>query len=222
MNYLIMALIAVALYWAVRKRLRRSPRRRSAPVVSSGVRPNIGIPMTAAESQDERAFNEKVFQQLERNLVASGYFEPARLPKLMADLRQGLVPFGRVSVRAAVAGDRFLDVSEKRALGLNSRRQYAARFIDYFKPECLSQIEPRSALENLFLDASHRMSRLRELQRFKVAGSVDGVTILSSGCAAAAKMKGRYNLDRPPELPRPDCEASFCGCLYQPVIKDHV
>jgi hypothetical protein len=177
--------------------------------------------MTAEETAAEREADQEIMTILENSIIRSGYFKPERVAHLVAILKSGYAPFGRVNTRIAFKGEPILTVEEKRSLGLNTRRKYSRQFIEYFQPESLKNIEPHSVLEAMHLDAFHRVSRKKELRKLRQLGSVKQVKI--SWDAECIKIKSPnkiYPIESVPELPVPGCTAPFCCCIYVPVIAE--
>lgn len=159
---------------------------------------DYGIQMTEEEVAIERQFNEDVMRLLERAILNSKLFRTDRVPDLMSKLRGGASPFGRVNTKTAFVGDAHLTPQEKKALGLNTRMKYSRDFIDYFRPESLRAIEPKSALADMHLAAFHSVSRQKDLNKFRKLGFVKQVTIAFAGgdsCSEVHRLKKTYGLD---------------------------
>ncbi|MGD1081975.1 MAG: hypothetical protein ABR881_26960 [Candidatus Sulfotelmatobacter sp.] len=153
--------------------------RRTNPITDEGaLYSGYGIPVTEEQVELERQSNEEVIKLLEAKIAASGFFRAEKIPELIAILKEASIPFGRVNTRVAFEGDVVLTVKEKKALGLNSRMKYSKKFIEYFEPSVLKSIEPKATLECMHLDAFHRVSRKKELLRFKELGFVKEVRIV--------------------------------------------
>jgi hypothetical protein len=184
-----------------------------------------GIPMTEQEIELECQSNNQVLELLERNIAASGFFRAEKIRELIATLKEGSIPFGRTNTRVAFDGGPLLTVEEKKALGLNTRMKYSKKFIDYFEPSAFRTIEPKATLECMHLDAFHRVSRQKELLRFKKLGFVKEVEIVPCGdsrdCRKIKRLKKVYRLEEVPELPLPGCNAPYCRCMYVPIISKH-
>jgi len=181
-----------------------------------------GIPATEEQIELERQSNEEVMKLLEAKIVASGLFRAEKIPELIAILKEGVVPFGRVNTPVVFEGDMILTVKEKKALGLNTRMKYSREFIEYFEPSLLRSIEPKSILESMHLDAFHRVSRKKELHRFRELGFVKEVRIVPVGderdCRKIKRFKKTWRIEEVPELPLPGCDAAYCRCMYEATI----
>ena len=177
-----------------------------------------GIPATEEQVELERQSNEEVMKLLEAKIVASGLFRAEKIPELIERLKGGMVPFGRVNTQVAFDGDVILTVKEKKALGLNARMKYSKKFIEYFEPSALKSIEPKATLECMHLDAFHRISRKKELLRFKELGFIKQVKIVPDDCKRVKRFKKIHNIEEVPELPLPGCDAPFCRCYYEPIL----
>lgn len=176
-----------------------------------------GLRMTEEETELERQSNEKILNLLETRIKQSGYFRSDKLPELMRKLRAATVPFGRVNTKAAFGREPFLTLQEKKSLGLNPRMKYSKEFIGCFETSVLGSIEPKSVLEHMHVDAFHRVSREKELQRLRELG-FKKINILPVGdegdCGAIKRNKKVFPINEVPELPLPDCDAPFCRCMY--------
>jgi len=178
--------------------------------------------MTEQETEAERQWDGKVLALLEARIAQSGYFRSEKIPELMAKIRATTVPFGRNDTRAAFGREPFLTAQEKKALGLNPRMKYSKEFIGYLEPSFLRSIEPKSALENMHLDAFHRVSREKELRQIREVGfrKIEILTCCDArDCESIKRLKKIYAIDDVPELPLPDCDAPYCRCMY--ISADH-
>lgn len=168
--------------------------------------------------EDERRAQAKVLALLEARVAESGLFLPEKIPELMAKLRQGSGPFQRSSVKAALEGDTFLSVEEKRKLGLNTRAKYSHAFIACCDPAALKSVDPKDALGEMHLAAYHAVERERQLARLKREKVVKTVKIFPLGnpdaCAKVQRMKRAYKLEEVPMLPVAGCDATCCMCGY--------
>jgi hypothetical protein len=222
MLLLLIAILVVAL--AVLSLLCRN-RKRSGKHTGL-VAERYGIPMTEEETAVERQSDEEIMRLLEARITASGYFILDRIPQLMTILRSASVPFGRTNTQVAFAGHVFLSVEEKKELGLNTRMKYSKEFIEYFDPSVFKTIEPKSALEQMHLDASHRVSRKKELLRAMELGFVKRIMIQPVGdgrdCARIKRFRKIHNIDAVPDLPLPDCDAPYCRCMYLPIVPRNI
>jgi len=197
--------------------------RRTKPVTDDGaLYSGYCIPVTEEQVELERQSNEEVIKLLEAKIAASGFFRAEKIPELIAILKEASVPFGRVNTRVAFEGDVVLMVKEKEALGLNSRMKYSKKFIEYFEPSVLKSIEPKATLECMHLDAFHRVSRKKELLRFKELGFVKEVRIVpvrdERDCRQIKRFKKTWRIEEAPELPLPGCSAPYCRCMYEAII----
>jgi hypothetical protein len=177
--------------------------------------------MTEAETAAEREADRELLVLLRDNIARSGLFRAEKIDALIHLLHTAYVPFGRLNTRIAFEGSTILTATQKRNLGLNTRRKYSREFIEYFYPESLRTIEPCAALEHMHLDAFHRVSRSKELRKLRKLGFVKKVTVgADPECAKAQALRGAFALTAPPLLPVPGCTAPFCRCLYVPVLTD--
>ncbi len=175
------------------------------------------IPMTPEEIELEQRSNEETIKLLETTIIRSGYFKRERIPELISNLKRGSAPFGRVNTTIAFDGDSYLTVQEKQSLGLNTRMKYSRKFIEYFDPVSFREIEPKAALECMHLDAFHRVSRNKELLRFKKLGFIAQVRIQAGDCAKIKRLKKIHLIEEIPGLPLVGCDAPFCECWYEPI-----
>ncbi|HXN49997.1 MAG TPA: hypothetical protein VN893_25320 [Bryobacteraceae bacterium] len=216
MLFLFVVIVALLLaIFVVTRRRRKSAL--SALTISQG---GYAIPPTAKMVEAERQDHDEVTKLLEASIRASGLFRTEAIPGLVSKLRGGWEPFARVSTRAAFEGDEILSVEEKRALGLNTRMKYSKALIDCFDPRCLSTIEPKSVLEDMHLNAFHRVARKRDLLEIRELG-VKQVRIVPLGgrdCAKIRRLKKIHDIDELPELPLPGCTAPYCLCMYEAII----
>ena len=137
----------------------------------------------------------------------------------MSELRRGSVAFGRTNTSSAFGGNPYLSIDEKRTLGLNTRVKYSRAYIEYFHPESFMTIEPKSFLSGIHLDAFHRVSRMRDLQRFEILAGIKRVRLQpDDDCQVAKALKKTYAIHSVPELPAPGCREPFCRCYFQPII----
>jgi len=178
--------------------------------------------MTDEEIELERQDGEETMKLLETRIASSGLFRIDRIPDLLAKLRAGYTPFARVNTKVAFDGDVLLTVKEKKELELNARMKYSKNYIEYFDPKALRKIEPKATLENMHLDAFHRVSQKRELIKLRELNFVKQVRIVSSedarDCAKVKRFKKIHPIDEAPELPLPGCTAAYCRCMYLAVI----
>lgn len=186
----------------------------------------FGIPMTEQEVEVERKYNEEIMQLLEARIITSGFFRVETIPELMAKLRGASVPFGRTNTSVAFGADAILTVSEKKALGLNTRMKYSKAFVEYFDPVAFKTIEPKAFLQYIHIDAYHRVSRKKELLSLKKLGFVKEVKIVPVGddgdCESIKELKKIFRLEEVPQLPLPGCDASFCRCRYEAIIPNDI
>ncbi|CAR53267.1 hypothetical protein A8E25_28990 [Burkholderia cenocepacia] len=187
---------------------REMPAARSNPVA---IEPDAEMVREARDDADE------VTRLLQSRIEASGLVVPGKIPELMTKLRGNIGLFQRTSIAGATQGDEPLSVGEKRALGLNTRMKYTREFVEFFRPEVLPTIEPKSALAQILDAVSFEVSRRRALTRFRKAGG-GLVTIEPLGdpdaCAAAKRLRRRLPLEEAPELPLPTCDADVCRCAF--------
>lgn len=73
----------------------------------------FGIPMTKQEVELERQANEEIMKLLEASIIASGFFKAEKISELIANLKEGYIPFGRLNTEA-FDNDVFLTVEEKK------------------------------------------------------------------------------------------------------------
>jgi len=179
----------------------------------------FGISMTDDEIEHERQFNENVFDLLESKMRSSGYFKGDKIDILLKLIKDNSKPFSRINTKISFEGESLLSVEEKRNLGLNTRMKYSTEFIDCFNQSSFSEIEPKSALECMHLDAFHKMSRKREIEKFKQLGWVKKVRLNpDNDCCRAKKLKKIYEIDAVPDLPLPNCEEPYCRCFFEAII----
>ena len=192
------------------------PMKRARPVEPLA-KASFDLEMMPYEAAAERKADQEILILLERRIVSSGFFKQERVGNLIAVLKSGYVPFGRVNSHIAFKGDP-LTVEEKRRLGLNTRRKYSRQFIDYFRPESLKNIEPHSVLESMHLDAFHRVSRKKHLRRLKGLGFVTHVKISADTECNRMSSSQSYPIESVPELPVQGCTAPYCRCMYEAII----
>lgn len=220
MELLLIGLLVIGLFIGlfIWLKLKKTNSKKSDVVRKAG----FGIPMTKEEDDLERQSNDEVLRILQKTIEESGFFVPEKIPELMARLKDGQIPFGRGNSKVAFDGDRNLSIEDKKALGLNSRMKYSAKFIGYFNPASFKTIEPKRTLECMQLDAFHRVSRKKELLKLKKSGWIKQVTIVScddgDDCQEIKRLKKTYSIVEVPELPLAGCDAAFCRCWYQAVI----
>lgn len=192
--------------------------------VKRPIRREYSIPVTAEMLEAERADNDEVIQLLEASIRSCGLFRAEKIPELLCKLRDGSGPFARVNTDIAFDGEQILSVEQKRALGLNTRVKYSKAFIEYFDPTSLKDIEPKSLLQAMHLSAFHRVTRKRDLIKFKELGFVKQVKIVSVGdgrdCGKIKRFKKIHNLHQVPDLPLPGCTAQYCRCMYEAIISE--
>ena len=213
-GFILILLLIGAAVWIARKVASKTK--------SGSIGSGFGVSMNKNEIDLERQSNDEVMKIVEGRIVKSGFFIPEKIPELMAGLKSGAIPFGRVNTQVAFDGDTLLTVEEKKALGLNTRMKYSKKLISYFDPKSFKTIEPKSTLEQMQLEAFHRVSRKKELLKLKQMGWVKQVKICSMGggsdCSKIRKSKKVYNINEVPELPLEGCNAAFCSCSYEAVI----
>lgn len=212
-------LLAIVAFWLIKRSTKHSKKSKTSIV-------GYGIPATQEEIEIERQSDEEVMKLLETSIIASGYFRADKIPELISILRTGSVPFGRTNTKVAFDGDSFLTVEEKRKLGLNTRMKYSKKFTEYFDPTSFKTIEPKSTLECMHLNAFHRVSRKKELLKFKKLEFVKKVKIVAVGdhldCKKINRLRKIYNIEEVPELPLPGCDAPVCRCYYEALISKYV
>lgn len=216
MKLLLIGLLIIGLLaWLKRKKMTSM----KSNVVIGG---DFSIPMTKDEVDLERQSNDEVLKILQETIAKSGFFVPEKIPELIARLKDGQILFGRVNSKPTSDGDRNLSVEDKKALGLNPRMKYSAKFIEYFNPASLKSIEPKSTLECMHLDAFHRVSRKKELLKLKKLSWVKQVKIVPVGdagdCKEVKRLKKSYSINEAPGLPLTGCDSAFCRCGYEAVI----
>lgn len=197
--------------------------RRTKPIADEeALYSGYGIPVTEEQVESERHSNEEVIKLLEAKIATSGFFRAEKILELIAILKKGSIPYGRVNTGVAFEGDVVLSVKEKKALGLNSRMKYSKKFIEYFEPSVLKSIEPKATLRCMYLDAFHRVSRKKELLRFKELGFIKEVRIVpvedERDCWQIKRFKKTWRIEEAPELPLPGCSAPYCRCMYEAII----
>jgi hypothetical protein len=204
-----------ALFWLPRKRAKQAAK-------VSGPNPSgFAFPATPQQVEQERQSYEDAMKRLEASMVACGFFRQEKLPELISLLRGGFYPFARINPKIAFQDDDLLTVEEKRALGLNTRMKYSRKFIEYFEPSAFGKIEPKSALQDMRIDASLRAARAKDLRVWKELGFINEVKICPTGdgddCGKIKQLRKVYGIDEVPELPISGCDSSLCRCWYQPV-----
>ena len=213
----LLTLVAVA-FFLIRKKVKYTTKK-SSDSINSG----FGIPMTKQEVELERQSNEEIMKLLEASITASGFFRSEKILELIANLRGGSIPFGRVNTKVVFDNDAFLTVEEKKMLGLNTRMKYSKKFIECFDPLAFKMIEPKSTLECMHLDAFHRVSRKNELLKLKKLGFVKKVKIVpDDDCGRIKRFKKTYSIGEVPELPLTGCDAPFCRCYYEAIISKDI
>jgi hypothetical protein len=182
------------------------------------------IAVTAEMLEKEQQDNDEVMRLLEANIRTSGLFRADKILELVSRLRGGSSPFARVNTKFAFEGDKYLSVQEKRALGLNTRMKYSKAFIEYCDPTALKTTEPKSVLEDMHLNAFHRVARKRDLANFRELGFVNRVKIVPVGdardCNEIKRFKKIHDLTLAPDLPLPGCTSPYCRCMYEPILSD--
>ncbi|MFA6213629.1 MAG: hypothetical protein WC714_29605, partial [Candidatus Obscuribacterales bacterium] len=146
----LLTLVVIA-FFLIRRRA-EPPIKKADSFIDSG----FSIPMTKQEVELERQSNEEIIKLLEASIATSGFFRAEKIPELIANLRGGYIPFGRLNTKIALDDDIFLTVAEKKVLSLNTRMKYSKKFIEYFDPLAFKTIEPKATLECMHLDAFHR------------------------------------------------------------------
>jgi hypothetical protein len=200
-------------------------RRKALPTnVEATYRAGYSIPVTDKMLEAELQDNEEVMKLLEARIIASCFFRAEKIPELVAKIRLGFSPFARLNTKVAFEGNEVLTVEEKKSLGLNTRMKYSKAFIEYFDPTTLRNIEPKALLEDMHLDAFHRVARKRDLLKFRDLGFVKQVKIVPVGderdCDKIKRFKKIHDIGDVPELPLPGCTAPYCRCMYEPVISE--
>lgn len=212
------AFLIIAIVAFIYKKLKSKGKNRPFPQVSPS-----GLKMTNQEISEEARVIEEELRLAKQLIKESGLIKEEKLDQLLMVLAGSRSPFERLAVKQLTEGEPYLTAEEKKNLGLNSRMKYSKQFIDYFQTDVLPNIEPKSAIENIRLDAWHRAHRQGELDKLKRLGFVSHVKIMScddgGDCKQVIKFKGKYPLDNAPELPLKECNATFCRCYYEPVIK---
>lgn len=199
-------------------------KRRTAVSGEATIHASCAIPVTAEMLEKEKRDNDEVMRLLEANIRTSGLFRGDKIPELVSKLRGGSSLFARVNTKIVFEGDTYLSVEEKRALGLNTRMKYSKAFIEYFDPTTLIATEPKSVIEDMHLNAFHRVARKRDLVNFRELGFVTHVKIVPVGdardCNEIKRFKKIHDLSRVPDLPLPECTSPYCRCLYEPILSD--
>lgn len=217
MEFLTTLLIVIIVAF-VYKKLKSKGENRPFPQV-----PPNGLKMTNQEISGEARVIEEELRLAKQLIKESGLIKEEKIGQLLKALEGSRSPFERLSLKPITDGEPYLTIEEKNKLGLNSRMKYSKQFIDYFRIDALPNIEPKSAINNICLDAWHRAHRQGELDKLKRMGFVSHVKIMScddgDDCKQVKKFKGKYPLDRAPELPLKECDATYCRCWYEPVIK---
>ncbi|WP_258181376.1 hypothetical protein [Burkholderia multivorans] len=191
---------------------------KEAPREMPAARPNpVAIEPDAEMIREAREAADEVTRLFQARIEASGFFVPEKIPELVSKVRGNIGLFQRSSTDGATRGGEPLSVEEKRALGLNTRMKYTREFIEFFRPEVLPTIEPKSLLAGMQDAVSFEVSRRRTLMRFlRVGGGF--VTVEPFGdpdaCAAVKRLRRRLPLEEVPELPLPKCDADVCRCTF--------
>ena len=219
MKYTIVAILILVAYLLL-KYIRKNKAEKTSE--SSNIKLTYGIQPSKKEIELERRSNEEIIQLLENNIISSGLFKKDRVPELIGKIRGVTVEFGRVNTKLAFEKDEVLSLEEKKSLGLNTRSKYSKFLIECFEPSRINEIDPRVVLENMHLAAFHKISRKKELQKFKNLGFVKKVKILPAGdeddCQKIKSCKKVYSINEVPELPLPECNAAYCRCCYEAVV----
>lgn len=210
-------LLLVVLVAKKRSPSKQTTGRAGSALTTPSVRQQVAIPATRQQIDEERQSNEEIMQLVEAACISSGVFLPEKIPYLMVKLRSGFNPFTRLNTKTASDGEVILTVAEKKALGLNTRMKYSREFIECFVPLAFKKIEPKAFLENIHLDAFHRVARRNDLRKFRQIG-VRKVEILNVGdardCGKIKRFRKVHSLDEVPDLPLPGCTAPYCRCMY--------
>ncbi|NOU01639.1 MAG: hypothetical protein HOO95_08730 [Gallionella sp.] len=161
----------------------------------------------------------EIMELLEKGIRTSGYFKEEKIPDLLADLKRYISTSDRINIKGALDGSVLLSVEEKKSLGLNAKMKYSKRFIEYFNPSVFETIEPRSAVENLYLNAFHKVSRKNELLKMKRDAGIKQIRVVAGECSNIKKLRKKiYGIDEVPELPLSDCDCNYCLCYFEPII----
>lgn len=195
--------------------------RRKNKKVDSVTYPELKLEVVTKVSDKVETPTKEIMELLEKGIRTSGYFKEEKIPDLLADLKRYISTSDRINIKGALDGSVLLSTEEKRSLGLNAKMKYSKRFIEYFNPSAFETIEPKSAVENLYLNAFHKVSRKNELLRMKRDAGIKQVRIVPGECQNIKQLRKKiYNIEEVPELPLPDCDCNFCLCYFEPIISN--
>lgn len=196
------------------------------PPINMGdaVRPNIETTLDPEQLAEEEAANKRANAYMRETVTRCGYVKAGKLNEFfaMSDVFFS-VEFHHINVEAHLNSGDALDIAEKKAFGLNTRKKYARWLIELFEPSAFSKVDPKKWINDVSMAAWHKAHREKNLARFKKIG-IQHVKVLDCGderdCKHAALLaKKSYLIDAAPELPHAKCDSAYCRCFYVPDTK---
>ena len=118
-----------------------------------------------------------------------------------------------------------MTADEKRSAGIRANTKISKEYFATLQnPEIVKTLKPKDILHDVYQQAWHRHARAKELSKLRKDKFVAEVEIMNCGderdCKASFVVNGKkYPIDSVPELPLKECDAPYCRCMYQPVIK---
>jgi hypothetical protein len=155
--------------------------------------------------------------RLRANLIEARVFRTDEIESVVDRVRANFTNINDLRCFGDIEKGRVLSLEEKKALGLNSRRKYAAEFIALFDTAKLADTNPSEAFRRCYMDAVNHARSGAEFERMRALG-IKTVKLLDpfsgNGCRAAKHGAREYPIDAAPSLPLPGCDQDYCRCIY--------
>lgn len=185
--------------------------------VSAPTPESMTIVLTESEWKKEDKKYKQLCELVKQKCTESGWFTQNGITAIYRNLKEAYRRGGRFSFNALFPPSNLLSLEEKRHYGINTRIKIPRLYFECLSNSGIHQENPKELLENIFHQASGIISRQESLNETRKLG-IKFVKILPAGderdCMAIKKWSGRIPIDEAPELPLPECNSSYCRCVF--------
>lgn len=167
----------------------------------------------AMKNNDWEIFEPLLREAFER----TGTFTAEGVDTLLNRISERFVSASDLTCFSVFGEGRQLSSLEKKALGLNSRRQYTAEFIACCDQTRLHETCPRRSYEAAYQGVVRRVNGIIKLAAFHNAGIQEVEIIDASGnaCEELERLGKVHPIDSAPALPLSSCSTpAACRCMY--------
>ncbi|MDR1390185.1 MAG: hypothetical protein LBJ31_09455 [Treponema sp.] len=157
----------------------------------------------------------EVLAGMMRDIEASGYFKPEKLPHM-----EKIIPKIGGYFTDPFSYQDCLDDGEKAALHINPELKISREMAECMSEKGLAEADPRQIIPIIYYMNLFGVSRKYKLKELRARG-VTRVKIIDMGgdldCEEIKTHERVYSIDDMPDLPLPGCSAAYCRCDFEAV-----